>query len=344
MTTSLSSSIDILSLTSSTTWAGDSPSDEDEIVWSLSSSAVLSSPSVVGSPRSETADVVLVPRADPSSGQSLLPSAEAIAEAMATLSLNPMSRSMHIDRTAPAPAPAPGTTSASSRSPSPKKKQRSPSKKATLSPPHERTPSPPERKKKAKKAKKAKGASPAQSKTDLGASASATPMDDTPSKRTERKRKAAAGAAPTNPTERPASGLGSRTVVDDVSEAGDEPSSGYHEARKYLAHPAAAGNNGSALQVLHALILELGLPGVAGKFSIAELPRSLRKARAMLKSQVFINVRDYLAVREQGQAALQRAMHPSRSSLVKEVRKGKRMPVREVKEAGLNVLLINTRG
>ena len=97
--------------------------------------------------------------------------------------------------------------------------------------------------------------------------------------------------------------------------------------------------------MLQALILELGcLSSVAaGKFSIPQLPVTLRQAKLLLKSHVFINVRDYLAVREQGQAALQRVMHPSRKSLVKEVRKGKRMPVGEVKKTGLNVLLVNTR-
>ena len=114
---------------------------------------------------------------------------------------------------------------------------------------------------------------------------------------------------------------------------------------RYLAHPPPPGNNGSALLMLQALILELGcLPSVAaGKFAIPQLPATLRQAKLFLKSHAFINVRDYLAVREQGQDALQRVMHPSRNSLVKEVRKGKRMPVREVKRAGLNVLLVSTR-
>ena len=98
--------------------------------------------------------------------------------------------------------------------------------------------------------------------------------------------------------------------------------------------------------MLQALILELGcLPGAAaaGKFSIPELPGTMRQAKLLLKSRAFINVRDYLAVREQGQTALQRAMHPSRKSLVREVRKGKGVPVQEVKNAGLNILLVNTR-
>jgi hypothetical protein len=115
---------------------------------------------------------------------------------------------------------------------------------------------------------------------------------------------------------------------------------------RYLARPPPPGNNGSALLMLQALILELGcLPSAAaaGKFSIPELPGTMRQAKLLLKSHAFINVRDYLAVREQGQAALRGAMHPSRRSLVREVRKGKRIPVQEVKKAGLNVLLVNTR-
>ena len=68
MSTSLSpsSSLDMLSPTSpSTRWASDSLSDEDEIVWSLSSSAMLSPPLNM-SPLSEAADYVLVPRIDAS--------------------------------------------------------------------------------------------------------------------------------------------------------------------------------------------------------------------------------------------------------------------------------------
>jgi hypothetical protein len=97
--------------------------------------------------------------------------------------------------------------------------------------------------------------------------------------------------------------------------------------------------------MLQALILELGcLPSVAaGKFSIPELPCTMRQAKLLLKNRAFINVRDYLAVRDQGQAALQRVMHTSRKSLVQEVRKGKRVPVHEVKKTGLKVLLVNTR-
>ena len=89
MSTSLSSSLDVLSLTSSSRWASDSlSSDEDEIVWSLSSSALLSTSPPLQSPLSETADFVLVPRA---TAAAALPTATAdtIADEMASLSLTP---------------------------------------------------------------------------------------------------------------------------------------------------------------------------------------------------------------------------------------------------------------
>ena len=63
-------------------------------------------------------------------------------------------------------------------------------------------------------------------------------------------------------------------------------------------------------------------------------------ARALLKSSVFLNIRDYLAVRSEGLDALRRVMHPSRGSLMREVRAGKRAPLGWVKASGLNVLLV----
>lgn len=121
MSASLSSSLDILSLTSSTRWASDSFSDEDEIVWSLSSSAVLSSSSPLNSPLSETADYVLVPRIDAGATAAPVvtatnpiapPSADAIAEQMAALSLSAASQQRRTDvpttttTSAPPPPPA----------------------------------------------------------------------------------------------------------------------------------------------------------------------------------------------------------------------------------------------
>lgn len=91
----------------------------------------------------------------------------------------------------------------------------------------------------------------------------------------------------------------------------------------------------SKLAFLQALIIELGL-----YTSMPSLPNSLRAAKALLKSQVFLNVRDYLAVRQQGVEALRGVMHPSRSALLREIRGGKKAPVKAVKDSGLGVLLV----
>ncbi|KAH9171456.1 hypothetical protein EDB89DRAFT_1971265 [Lactarius sanguifluus] len=351
MTTSLSSSLDVLSLTSSSRWASDSPSDEDEIVWSLSSSALLSTSPPLHSPLSETTDFVLVPRATAVP----LTTADTIADEMAALSLTP---APHARGNADPPPPpsavspkrtsikGPGGAAKTTKSVSSQQQQQQQQRSTTATSQQAAATA---AKKGKRRARRPRGSSPGSassaSSTGLPGAAAA---HVTPSSRPSRLSSAGKSAAKT--------GLGARAVVDDsVSEASDALSSpspaatGYQEAHKYmtsyLAHPPQSGNNGSALLMLQALILELGcLPSVAaGKFSIPQLPATMRQAKLLLKSHAFINVRDYLAVREQGQAALQRAMHPNRTSLVKEVRKGKRMPVGEVKKAGLKVLLVNTR-
>lgn len=93
------------------------------------------------------------------------------------------------------------------------------------------------------------------------------------------------------------------------------------------------------LAILHSLIVELGI------LPTSSLPKSIRASRVLLHSQVHINVRDYIAVREQGQAALQKVMFPSRNALVKSIRKKEnRVPVKWVKEKGLDGLLVTFRG
>ena len=89
----------------------------------------------------------------------------------------------------------------------------------------------------------------------------------------------------------------------------------------------------SKLEFLQALIIELGL-------YTTSLPSSMRAAKALLKSQVFLNVRDYLAVRSQGVDALRSVMHPSRSALMRDLRGGRKTPSKTVKETGLSVLLV----
>jgi len=108
------------------------------------------------------------------------------------------------------------------------------------------------------------------------------------------------------------------------------------------------------LALLQALIIELGFfnppNGVDCKsdsgrstpsFELSDIPQSMRAARSFIKTHVFLNVRDYLALRAQGQEALQNVLHPSRKSLVTELRKkDARVPRDWVKQRGLNVLLV----
>ncbi|KAI0637154.1 hypothetical protein C8Q77DRAFT_550936 [Trametes polyzona] len=155
-------------------------------------------------------------------------------------------------------------------------------------------------------------------------------------------------------------GLGDRPIVDDVSEVGSEypavyvPPSVYETAQSYVSSVLSADPSAKSrvpkLAFLQALIIELGLypadpsqTNVATPssiFSLPSLPNSMRAAKALLKSQVFLNVRDYLAVRSQGIDALRSVMHPSRSALLRDIRGGRKAPVKSVKESGLSVLLV----
>lgn len=164
-----------------------------------------------------------------------------------------------------------------------------------------------------------------------------------------------------------AKGLGARSVVDDVSERGDDNDSIFgdggsesssvvydnavHYINCFLSNPL--GHKAANLALLQALMIELGFfnppdgsdsksdSGRSTPFELSDIPQSMRAARAFIKSHVFLNVRDYLALRTQGQQALQNVLHPSRKSLVTELRKkDARVPRDWVKQRGLNVLLI----
>ncbi|PIL23830.1 hypothetical protein GSI_13581 [Ganoderma sinense ZZ0214-1] len=178
----------------------------------------------------------------------------------------------------------------------------------------------------------------------------AKPKHHSPSKARRKARRAAARAAAATPTAElalapaPLAGFGDRPIVDDVSEAGSEyshiPPELYQSAQRYVSSVLSAPTDvttdmPSKLAFLQALIIELGL-----YTSMPSLPNSLRAAKAILKSQVFLNVRDYLAVRQQGVEALRGVMHPSRSALLREIRGGKKAPVKTVKDSGLGVLLV----
>lgn len=97
------------------------------------------------------------------------------------------------------------------------------------------------------------------------------------------------------------------------------------------------------------MIVELGLcsatTSASGQFfyTLPSLPRSIKAAKALLKSNAFLNVRDYLEQRDNGLDALRKVMHPSRKALVKDLSRGKgrrKVPRDFVKNTGLGVLLV----
>jgi len=105
----------------------------------------------------------------------------------------------------------------------------------------------------------------------------------------------------------------------------------------FLSSPGAR-DSVCKLTLLRSLILELGLR-TSG--SSSALPGSLTAAKALLKKQAHVNIREYIAVRQQGQAALQKVMHPSRSALIKSIRQKKNpASLKWVKSQGLQVLLV----
>lgn len=126
---------------------------------------------------------------------------------------------------------------------------------------------------------------------------------------------------------------------------------------RFILDPSYYTSKASRLTFLQALIVELGLVSVHDP--TLALPGTLSSAKALLKSHAFLNVRDYLAVRAQGLEALRAAMHPSKRSLIKELRgtkrtiemqdgerrvarmDGRRAPIGWVKETGLTVLLVS---
>jgi hypothetical protein len=55
-----------------------------------------------------------------------------------------------------------------------------------------------------------------------------------------------------------------------------------------------------------------------------------------------LNIREYLAVRNQGPDAVQRVMYPSRSALIKSIKKNRtHAELKSVKRSGLQVFLVS---
>ncbi|KAI0315841.1 hypothetical protein OF83DRAFT_318152 [Amylostereum chailletii] len=352
--------------------------DSDEQVVYLSRTADLAS--IPGSPRSD--DFVLVPRAGPSSASPLLsfsnsrsPHAhdvQAVSDALASLSLtrtpaSPSATPKAKRRPTAKPAPAaPVRAPAIPHSPESPKQRRRPRKPKTpprSQEPSEAYPSPP-----ASPSPSAPASLPLSSPTKPKSKKRTPKRPSSPRAAAQTQAERGRDQAEDNENEKEKEkdelvGLGARSVVDDVSEVDvpvNVPGPAYTAASNYiasyLANPPPTGNNGSLLLLLQALIIELGLhtlpasspstePSSYMALSVPQigLPHSLKQAKALLKTHAFINIRDYLAVRERGQAALQQAMHPSRRSLVREIRGGKRVRLGWVKKSGLNVLLVDTK-
>jgi len=159
-------------------------------------------------------------------------------------------------------------------------------------------------------------------------------------------------------------GLGARSVVDDVSERSSASAILYEEAVRYincfLSNPME--HKAAHLALLQALIIELGFftskedpkgdsplrgpsptpSSTSSMFDLSDLPDSMRAAKSFIKANVFLNVREYIAVRAQGQEALQRVLHPNRRSLITQLRKKRgRVPRDWIKERGLNVFMVS---
>jgi len=109
-----------------------------------------------------------------------------------------------------------------------------------------------------------------------------------------------------------------------------------HPIFRFLSNPDAKNDSVCRLTLLQSLIIELGLAT-----SSLTLPSSLKAAKVFLKSRVFLNIKEYVAVRSQGPEAVQKVLYPSRKALIKDIKKKRNaMPLQWVKQHGLQVLLV----
>jgi hypothetical protein len=140
-------------------------------------------------------------------------------------------------------------------------------------------------------------------------------------------------------------GLGKRAIVDDVSEKASEAGAHHSEVGTYQSAAAfidrflsdpTTKDLSTRLTFFQSLIVELGLASTC-----TSLPASLNAAKSFLKGRVFLNIREYLRVRSQGQDALQKVMYPTRSALVRDIKRNRAYaPLKHVKQSGLQILLV----
>ncbi|KZV91079.1 hypothetical protein EXIGLDRAFT_104624 [Exidia glandulosa HHB12029] len=128
-------------------------------------------------------------------------------------------------------------------------------------------------------------------------------------------------------------GIGARGVVVEDDDETTLYQAAVNYISSFLANPDEAGT--PRLPLLQALIVELGLCNPT-----SPLPASVRAAKALLRADAHINVRDYIAARGKGVEALQQVMFQSRKELLKDLRK-RRVPIKWIKDHGLSMFLIH---
>ncbi|KAF9246481.1 hypothetical protein BU15DRAFT_39899 [Melanogaster broomeanus] len=107
------------------------------------------------------------------------------------------------------------------------------------------------------------------------------------------------------------------------------------QIHRYLEAPVK--ENDVQLALLRALIVELGIRSPTA----SDLPRTLTSARKLLKAEVHINIKEYIAIRNKGQTAIRQILKPNKKALRKDIqKKGNRASLKWVKNHGLQVLLI----
>ncbi|KAJ7489886.1 hypothetical protein B0H11DRAFT_2010831 [Mycena galericulata] len=320
---------DSRSRSSSQSFEIDLDDSDDEIVWSVSEESSISSSGLSAersiSPASDDDFVVLSrprsPRASNAQIRVPTPTADGaatpndLASDLARLSVNQVSATIRRNKKAVAAAAKLQDAGASKR-----RASNAASKSGAMSQPQSKSPSP----------------TPPTPVSDRPSSV-ATLRTGSPSGKAGRRRRRNKNGSPS------AGGFGARSIVDDISEQPDSASeqgendfaSLYEAAASYINSFLADPTSVCRLTLLQSLIIELGLASTS-------LPASLTAAKAMLKSHAFLNVGEYLDARQKGPAAVQGVMHPSKTALIRDLRR-KRNPssLQWVKETGLQVLLVS---
>lgn len=132
----------------------------------------------------------------------------------------------------------------------------------------------------------------------------------------------------------------STVIAERLSERTESPTA-YDEAvnyiTSYISNPEAHHDSVCHLTLLQSFIIELGL-----LTDLTQLPRTIRSAKAFVKSQAFVNIKEYVTKRGQGPEVVRDLMYPSRKALVKDMRKKRNFAsLKWVKNRGLQDLLVS---